>query len=83
VNTWTAVVGKLGSKGQKITSGFETQELLVKELQNRKDSVSGVSVDEEMATLIREQHAFNAASRLITTADELIDTVINRMGAGR
>ncbi len=83
VNSWTGIVGQLGSRGQKIKSGFETEELLVKEIQNRRDSISGVSVDEEMANLIREQHAFNAASRLITTADELIDTVINRMGAGR
>ncbi|MGE5579865.1 MAG: flagellar hook-associated protein FlgK [Bacillota bacterium] len=83
IDQWTAVIGKLGTKGQKITDGLETQELLVKEIQNRKDSISGVSIDEEMANLIREQHAFNAASRLISTADELLDTVINRMGAGR
>ncbi len=80
VDQWTAILGKLGAVGQKIQSGFETEELLVKELQNRKDSVSGVSIDEEMANLVREQHAFNAASRLITTADEMIDTIINRMG---
>lgn len=83
VEAWTAVIGKMGSTGQRITSGLETQELLVKEIQNRKDSVSGVSIDEEMANLVREQHAFNAAGRLISTADELLDTVINRMGAGR
>lgn len=83
VDRWTAIVGQMGSRGQRIVSGLETQDLLVKEIQNRKDSVSGVSIDEEMANLVREQHAFNAASRLISTADELIDTVINRMGAGR
>ena len=83
VEAWTSVIGKLGSEGQRIESGLETQELLVKEIQNRKDSVSGVSIDEEVTNLVREQHAFNAASRLITTADELLDTIINRMGAGR
>ncbi len=83
VDTWTAVIGKLGSEGQRIKGGLETQELLVKEVRNRKDSVSGVSIDEEVSNLVREQHAFNAASRLITTADELVDTIINRMGAGR
>jgi flagellar hook-associated protein 1 FlgK len=80
VDQWTAMIGSLGAVGQKIQSGFETEELLVKELQNRRDSVSGVSIDEEMANLVREQHAFNAASRLITTADEMMDTIINRMG---
>lgn len=83
IDTWIATIGELGTQGQRIRNGLETQELLVKEIQNRKDSISGVSIDEEMANLIREQHAFNAASRLITTADELLDTIINRMGAGR
>ena len=81
---WAAVIGRLGAVGQKVDSGFGVQEILVKELQNRKDSISGVSIDEEVATLVRQQHAFSAASRLITTADEMIDTIINRMGiAGR
>lgn len=80
VQTWTAMVGALGAQGQKIESGYDTQELLVKEIRNRKDSLSGVSIDEEVANLVREQHAFNAASRLITTADEMMETIINRMG---
>lgn len=84
IGIWTAMMGTLGAKAQKVKTGVETQQLLVKELNNRKASVSGVSVDEEMANLIREQHAFNAASRVITIADEVVDTIINRMGhAGR
>ncbi len=83
IQTWTGIIGRMGSEAQRIATGFDTQTLLVKEIQNRKDAISGVSIDEEVATLVREQHAFNAASRLITTADELLDTVINRMGAGR
>lgn len=83
VEQWTALIGKLGTSAEQIQGDCDTEELLVKELQSRKDSVSGVSLDEEMANLVREQHAFNAASRLITTADEMIDTIINRMGSGR
>jgi flagellar hook-associated protein 1 FlgK len=79
---WVAIVGSLGIDAQKVESGFSTQELLVKELANRKDSISGVSLDEEITNLIREQHAFNAASRVITVADEMLDTIINRMGLG-
>jgi flagellar hook-associated protein 1 FlgK len=79
---WMGIVGGLGVEGQRVESGYDTQELLVKELANRKDSISGVSLDEEIANLIREQHAFNAASRVISTADEMLDTIINRMGLG-
>jgi len=80
VDRWMGTVGRLGAMGQKVQSGYETQELLVKELQNRKDAVSGVSLDEEIANLVREQHAFNAASRVISAADEMLDTIINKMG---
>ncbi|HHX28182.1 MAG: flagellar hook-associated protein FlgK [Bacillota bacterium] len=84
IETWIAMMGTLGAKAQKVETGVTTQGLLVKELRNRRDSISGVSVDEEVAQLIRQQHAFSAASRVITVADEVIDTIINRMGhAGR
>lgn len=84
VEAWTAMIGTLGAKAQKVETSAATQELLVKEIENRKDSISGVNVDEEVASLIRQQHAFTAASRVITIADEVIDTIINRMGhAGR
>ena len=79
---WMSIVGKVGVEGQKVEIGHSTQQLLVKELANRKDSISGVSRDEEITELIREQHAFNAASRVITVADEMLDTIINRMGTG-
>lgn len=78
--TWQSIVGALGVRAQKIQSGITTQELLVKELANRKDSISGVSTDEEMANLIRFQHAYDACARVITVADEMLDTLINRMG---
>jgi flagellar hook-associated protein 1 FlgK len=83
IGTWTSMAGKLGTVGQKVVNGVSVQELLVKELQNRKDAVSGVSIDEEVAMLVRHQHCFSAASRVISVADEIIDTIINRLGAGR
>jgi flagellar hook-associated protein 1 FlgK len=46
-------------------------------LLRQRDSVSGVSLDEEMTDLIKFQRAFEASARLITTVDELLATVIN------
>lgn len=43
----------------------------------RRSSVSGVSIDEEMINLMRFQQAFSAAARLITTADEMMQTVVS------
>jgi flagellar hook-associated protein 1 FlgK len=50
------------------------------QLEERRQSISGVSLDEEMANMIKYQHAYQAAARMITTVDEMLDTVINRMG---
>jgi flagellar hook-associated protein 1 FlgK len=39
-----------------------------------------VSIDEEMANMVKFQHSYNAAARLITAMDEMIDMLVNRMG---
>ena len=45
-----------------------------------RDSVSGVNIDEELADIIKFQHGYNAAARFIATVNDMLDTVINRMG---
>lgn len=50
------------------------------QLEEQRQSISGVSLDEEMANMIKFQYAYQAAARMITTVDEMLDTVINRMG---
>lgn len=49
----------------------------------RRSSANGVNLDEEMVDLVKFQHAYQAAARVISMADEFYDLVINRMGAGR
>lgn len=49
-------------------------------IENQRVSVMGVSLDEEMADLMRFQHAYNAAARSLTTMDEMLDTLISRTG---
>lgn len=44
--------------------------------------MSAVSLDEEMTNMIQFQHAYNAAARMVTLQDELLDKVINGMGVG-
>ncbi len=48
----------------------------------RRQSVSAVSLDEEMTNMIQFQHAYNAAARIITMQDEIFDKIINGMGTG-
>ncbi len=49
-------------------------------IRNQRDAVSGVSLDEEMADLVRYQRAYQAASRVFSIVDDLLDTVVNSLG---
>ncbi len=49
-------------------------------MEDMRDSVSGVNLDEEGINLLKYQQSYNAAARFMTTLDEALDTIINRMG---
>ena len=77
---WRAVAADTGVLSQEAQRMVKNQEILLSELDNKKESISGVSLDEEMTNMIKFQHAYNAAARYITTIDEAIDVIVNRMG---
>ncbi|MEX2415529.1 MAG: flagellar hook-associated protein FlgK [Paenibacillaceae bacterium] len=74
------LVGQLGVQTQEAIRQSSNQQMLVEQVDKRRQSVSGVSLDEEMANMIKFQHAYNAAARAMTTFDQLLDKVINQMG---
>lgn len=53
---------------------------LVAQTENRRLSMSGVSLDEEMTNMVRFRQAYNASARMVTTLDGVLDTTINRLG---
>lgn len=73
------LVARLGVSAHEANRMVENQTTLVDQLKQRRDSLSGVSLDEEMANLIQFQRAYEAAARVIATMDSLLDTIINRM----
>lgn len=77
---FTSLVSGVGVASQKAMHMVDSQAVLVDHLQGRQDSISGVSLDEEMVDMIRFQQAYNAAARVVTAMDEVIDTIISRMG---
>ena len=50
------------------------------DLKELRDSISGVNVDEELADIIKFQHGYNVAAKFVTIQDELLETLINRLG---
>ncbi|MBE3598861.1 MAG: flagellar hook-associated protein FlgK [Limnochordaceae bacterium] len=75
-----AMVGRLGVATQEAQTMTQNQELLVNHLKGVRESISGVSLDEEMADLVRFEHAYGAAARAMTAMDEVLDTLIHRTG---
>ena len=49
------------------------------QLDSKREEISGVSLDEEMTNLIKFQQAYNAAARIVTTVNDMLDTIINGM----
>ena len=70
-------VSKLGQYLNGLNTQLGNQEIVEQMLLRQRDSVSGVSLDEEMTDLVRFQRAFEASARLITTIDEMLVTVVN------
>jgi flagellar hook-associated protein 1 FlgK len=73
-------VGNIGLLGEQSQISLETQNLLMKQLEEMRQSISGVSMDEELANMIKYQHGYAAAARFITVVNSMLDTIINRMG---
>lgn len=75
------LVSQLGAQSQAAINSVANHEASLQATDNRRQSVTGVSLDEEMANLIKYQHSYNAAARLVSTTDQMLDTIINRMAA--
>ena len=75
------LVSQLGAQSQAAINSVTNHGAALQATENRRQSVTGVSLDEEMANLIKYQHSYNAAARLVSTTDEMLDTIINRMAA--
>ncbi len=73
-------VTNVGLKGEQAQNQLASQNKIMDDLRNLRDSISGVNIDEELADIIKFQHGYNVAAKFITIQDELLDTLINRLG---
>ena len=74
---YDGLVTRLGLAKRSADDEVQVQSTLTMQAESRRDSVSGVSTDEELVNLIRFQNAYSAATRVISTVDEMMQTLLD------
>lgn len=74
------IISCMGVDGQLSSYYVKNQTAIINQIENRRESVSGVSVNEEIGNLVRYQHAYKAAAKMIQTYSEVLDILVNRLG---
>jgi len=74
---YSNVVFGVGNDVSNATAELNASQLILNQLQDQRGQISGVSLDEEAANMVQYQNAYNAAARVVTTIDEMLQTVIN------
>ena len=77
MDKYQSMVSSLGVEGQRANQMVSNQETLVNQLENQRQSISGVSLDEEMSQMIKYQQAYNAAAKLISNSDRMLDSLMS------
>lgn len=71
-----SLVGSIGLQSRSMQAAREYNEMIANQLRQARESVSGVSLDQEMTELIKYQHAFLAAAKLISAVDDMLRSLI-------
>ncbi len=78
--SYKAFVAQVGSNVNEAVRMQTNAQVLTDSVEDRRQSVAGVSMDEEMSNLVRFQRAYQASARAMSTMDEMLDVLINRTG---
>lgn len=78
---YTAMIGEIGTQGNVWQGIIVRQTDLTNSIDDNRQAVMGVASDEELSDLVKFQHCYNASSRYITVIDEMLEHIINRLGA--
>lgn len=77
---YRSIILDIGNKGAEAARVLESQFVLVQSADNNRQSIAGVSMDEEMSNMMKYKFAYDASSRAINVIDEMMETIISRMG---
>jgi flagellar hook-associated protein 1 FlgK len=74
---YSSLIGRLGLNRNAAQSNLDTREFLIRQYEEQQDAIAGVSLDEEMANMVKFQHTYQASARLISVTDEMLDVLMN------
>jgi flagellar hook-associated protein 1 FlgK len=80
INYYSGIVFQVGNDASNASAGLSGEQLLIQQLQDQQNAVSGVSLDQEGANLVQFQNAYAAASRVASIIASLFQTTINMIG---
>ncbi|MGY1805618.1 flagellar hook-associated protein FlgK [Blastococcus sp. SYSU D00922] len=78
--TYRKMIVGLGVQAAVAIRNQDIQAVITTQVDAARESVAGVNIDEEMTNMLSFQHAYSAASRMVTAIDETLDVLINRTG---
>lgn len=78
--SFSQLVLTLGAKASQANLRYADYETAVRVVKEQRESISGVNMDEEVTNMLAFQRAYQSAARVITTVDDMLDRIINRMG---
>ena len=74
---YSNIVFSVGNDVSNGTAELQSSQLVLQQLQDQRGSISGVSLDEEAANMTQYQQAYDAAAHIVTTVNQMLETVIN------
>jgi flagellar hook-associated protein 1 FlgK len=77
---YQSMIGALGVAAQGASRRSDIQTTVTEQIDADRASQSGVNLDEEMTNMLMYQRGYEAASRVLTTIDAMLDQLINRTG---
>ncbi|MDA3846603.1 MAG: flagellar hook-associated protein FlgK [Vallitaleaceae bacterium] len=77
---YKAYVGDVGNNGYAVGNIVDNQQMMIQQIDNQRSSLQGVSSDEELGNVIKYQHAYNAAAKVVSTVDQMIETLVTSTG---
>jgi flagellar hook-associated protein 1 FlgK len=81
-DAYDSLVAKIGADASHYSQQVENQTQVQRQLSLQQQSLTGVSLDEEMANMVRFQQAYAASARVLSATNEMIGTLIDRLGVG-